>query len=185
MGVRIALLVALLAAVGCSDAETPSTLQDDSSGVEREMRGFSLTETLEGALVWKLDADYAYRLPDKTRDKVVYLKGVTLLFYDDDGSVNSTLTSEKGTVDEQSGVMTAQNRVRVVSAAGDTLTTEELTYSKDADRITGPGFVRLAKPDRILTGFEFEADPDLSDYEIHRDVTITIVNGPDESPAAP
>jgi LPS export ABC transporter protein LptC len=181
MGVRIVLLLAVLAA-GCMDTENPSELQQESSGLEREMRGFSLTETLEGGLVWELEADYAWRVPG---DKVVRLKGVTLVFYDDAGTVNSTLTARKGTVNEESGIMTAQERVCVVSAAGDTLTTEELTYDKEKDRIAGPGFVRLAKPDRILTGFEFEANPDLSDYEVHRDVSITIVNGLDDRRTAP
>jgi LPS export ABC transporter protein LptC len=181
MGVRIALLLALLAA-GCSEAESPSETEDASSGVEREIRGFSLAETLAGTLVWELDADYAWRVPG---DAVVRLKGVTLVFYDDDGEVNSRLTSLRGTVDEEEGIMTAEERVRVVSAAGDTLTTEELTYTKETERITGPGFVRLAKPDRILTGFEFEANPDLSDYEVRRDVTITIVNRLEDGTAAP
>ena len=36
--------------------------------------------------------------------------------------------------------------------------------------------MRLAKPDRVLTGFEFEAKPDLSTYEIHRDVHISLKN---------
>jgi LPS export ABC transporter protein LptC len=184
MGIRLTLVLALLTvlAAGCMDTENPADLSEESVGVEREMRGFSLTETLEGNRVWELGADYAWRVP---RDPVVRLKDVTLVFYDDAGAVNSTLTALRGTVDEQSGIMTAKERVRVVSAAGDTLTTEELTYDKDADRITGPGFVRLAKPDRILTGFEFEANPDLTDYEVHRDVSITIVNGLDDRPAAP
>jgi len=72
--------------------------------------------------------------------------------------------------------MTAQNDVKLISVRGDTLTTQELNYLKDEDRVRGPGFVRLAKPDRVLTGFEYEAKPDLSTYEIHRDVHISLKN---------
>jgi len=70
--------------------------------------------------------------------------------------------------------MTALVDVVLVSTEGDTLTTEELTYLKDQDLIRGPDYVRLAKPDRVLTGYGFQSKPDLSDYKVERDVRITI-----------
>ena len=99
-----------------------------------------------------------------------------MLFFDADGNRDSRLTSRRGTVNEETGVMTAKDDVLLISVRGDTLTTQELSYLKDEDLIRGPGSVRLAKPDRVLTGTEFQAKPDLTTYEIRRDVRITLID---------
>ena len=160
--------------LGCAETELPETVVPETAGLEREITGFSLTETNEGTRVWELKADYAWRIPKDTR---VRLKNVTLVFFDSTGEITSWLTSEKGHADEESGEMTAESRVILISVDGDTLTTEELIYSRDTEMIRGPGFVRLAKPDRVMTGFEFESKPDLSNYEVRHDVTITVTGG--------
>jgi LPS export ABC transporter protein LptC len=169
---RCALILAALLFAACSKSDEPEIVVRDS-GLEREIQGFRLSETHEGHPIWELHAAKAWRIP---QDPHYHLETVELLFYDENGRFDSRLTARNGVVDETSGQMTAQDDVKLVSVRGDTLTTQELTYSKDDDRVRGPGFVRLAKPDRVLTGFEFVAKPDLSTYEIHRDVHIALKN---------
>jgi LPS export ABC transporter protein LptC len=162
----------LAAVLGCGRVDTTSEAPPATSGVEREIRGFSLSETQGGKTVWQLEARVAWRIPRETR---VHLDDVELTFYDETEAVDSHLTALRGVVDETSGAMTASGKVKLISADGDTLTTEELSYDKAKDRVSGPGFVRITKPDRVLTGWEFDAKPDLSEYEIRRDVSITLV----------
>jgi LPS export ABC transporter protein LptC len=168
---RRTLVVALLLLGGCAAADDPEQAPSESSGLEREIRGFTITETVEGKRLWELHADYAYRIPQHSR---VRLEQIELRFFDDAGRVDSRLTSRKGFLDEETGEMTALEEVILVSSGGDTLDTEELTYLKDQDMIRGPDYVRLAKPDRVLTGYGFQSKPDLSDYKVERDVRITI-----------
>jgi len=172
--VRFALAL-LLAAVlaGCSQDEPPAIRDSETSGLEREIQGFSLSETQDGKHLWDLHAETAWRIPNDDR---IHLDNLTLTFYDTHQAPDSRLTAMHGTVDEKSGMMTARDRVVLISEAGDTLNTEELTYDKDRDRIAGPGYVRLAKPDQVVTGREFDAKPDLTDYEIRHDVNITVVD---------
>jgi LPS export ABC transporter protein LptC len=170
--VRLILALGFLI-MGCGGSDVPSEISSEGSGVEREIFGFQLEESQGGNLLWALEADYAWRIP---REKKVHLQDVVILFYDRAGNQRSRLTALQGDVDEKTGIMTARQRVKLISVEGDTLTTDELNYDKDSDLISGPGFVRLAKPDRVMTGYEFEAKPDLSDYEVHKDVTITIVD---------
>lgn len=160
---------------GCSDPDLPQEGVGEESGLEREIQGFSLSETQEGRLVWQLTSKTAWRIP---KDPQIHLEEVEVLFFDGEGNQDSRLTSRRGSVDEESGIMTAKQNVRLISVRGDTLTTQELSYLKDQDLIQGPGSVRLAKPDRILTGAEFRAKPDLTTYEIHRDVRITLIDDP-------
>ena len=169
---RRALMVAALYLVACSKSDEPEMVMSES-GLEREIQGFRLSETHDGRLLWELQAARAWRIPNDHHD---HLDSVVVLFYDRDGKLDSRLTARNGVVDENTGLMTAKNDVRLVSTRDDTLTTQELSYQKDDDKVRGPGFVRIAKPDRVITGFEFEAKPDLSTYEIHRDVNITLKN---------
>ena len=176
------ILALSLLVMGCGSSDVPSEISTEGSGLEREIHGFQLEESQGGKLLWALEADYAWRIP---REKKIHLQDVEIRFFDRDGSQTSRLTALRGDVDEETGIMTAKQRVKLISVQGDTLTTDELNYDKDSDLISGPGFVRLAKPDRVLTGYEFEAKPDLSDYEVHKDVTITIVDrdgNPETSP---
>jgi LPS export ABC transporter protein LptC len=166
-----ALVLCLLVLAACRGAEDSERLPSETTGVERQIRGFSLTETAEGQKVWELHADYAFRIPRQSR---VRLETIEIDFFDEAGRVDSRLTSRKGFVDEETGEMTALDDVVLVSLEGDTLTTEELTYLRDQDLIRGPDYVRLAKPDRVLTGYGFQSKPDLSDYKVEREVRITI-----------
>jgi LPS export ABC transporter protein LptC len=159
--------------VGCTDTDAPDGAPVETSGVEREIRDFNLTETREGHRSWELHSETAWRLPSESR---IRMEDVDLVFFDDAGAERSRMTARRGEVDEDSGAMTARGHVKVITADMDTLLTEELNYDKTSDRITGPGFVRLSSPDRVLTGVGFEADPDLTDYKVYEDVQITIVD---------
>jgi len=172
--VRLALaLLAAAVLAGCSQDAPPVSNGEESSGLEREIQGFSLSETQDGRHLWDLHAETAWRIP---KDDRIHLDNLTLIFYDNKQVQDSRLTALHGTVDEKTGMMTARDRVVLISEAGDTLSTEELTYDKERDRISGPGYVRLAKPDQVVTGLEFDAKPDLTDYEIRHDVNITLVD---------
>jgi LPS export ABC transporter protein LptC len=169
---RRALILLGVLLAGCADPDTPPATESEGSGLEREIKGFRLSETQEGHPVWELRASTAWRVP---RDTQLHLNDVEVVFFDREGGQDSRLTARRGVVEESTGLMTAKDDVRLVSVRGDTLTTQELSYLKDQDLIRGPGWVRLAKPDRVLTGSEFEAKPDLTTYEIRRDVHITLV----------
>lgn len=167
------ILLAALLLGGCTDSESQAPLDNEESAIEREITGFTVTETHEGKPAWELQSEYAWRIP---KDPQVRLKNLEVIFYDGEGRESSRLTALSGVVDEDSGEMTAREKVRLISTEGDTLTTEELVYSREKDRVWGPGFVRLAKPDRVLTGIGFEASSDLTDYEVRENVTITFVD---------
>ncbi len=159
------------AAVSAADQEQEAPAETTS--LEREIRDFNLTETHEGRLAWNLHSKYAWRIPKQSG---IRLDDVLVTFYDRDEVVTSTLTADKGNVDEESGDMTAEGSVTVVTAERDSLFTPSLRYSKTENLITGDEFVRIAKPDRILTGFGFRSNPELTNYEVQRDVHVTFID---------
>ena len=168
---RGALGIVCLLVLGCGGNDSPPDGSTATSGLEREIRDFSLTETQGGRPMWELRAEYAFRIPQQNRFR---LEDIQIVFYDGEGEVSSRLTARRGYADQDTGEMTALDRVRLVSSVGETLSTDELTYLRDEDLVRGPGFVRLAKRDQILTGYDFRSRPDLTDYKIERDVHITV-----------
>lgn len=166
-------LFAIVSVVGCVGDEPEQGAPAETTSLEREIRDFNLTETHEGRLAWNLHSKYAWRIPKQAG---IRLDDVLVTFYDRDEAVTSTLTADKGAVDEESGDMTAEGRVTVVTAERDSLFTPSLRYSKTENLITGDDFVRIAKPDRILTGFGFRSNPELTNYEVQRDVHVTFID---------
>jgi LPS export ABC transporter protein LptC len=166
-----ALALALsVAAAGCGlDEPDEGPVEDDRP--TRVVDRFHLVETRGGVLDWELNAREARTFEGESR-----LVEVELLFYRADGSLRSRLVSDRGLVLEKTGEMTALGNVVLVSVENDTLTTEEMHYLQEEDLITGPGPVRISKPDRVLTGIGFKAKPDLTEYEVHRDVHIELVD---------
>jgi len=77
-------LLALLSLAACRGSEDAQQFPSETSGAEREIRGFSLTETMEGVRLWELHADYAYRIPRNSR---IRLEHIELLFFDQEGKV--------------------------------------------------------------------------------------------------
>ena len=166
------LLVATLGFAGCGDLSEDAPAVSDS-GMEREIKGFTLTETQNGLLRWSLRAETAWRIPAQPE---INLDDVRLDFHAENGDIRSWLTARRGVVQEDRETFTARNDVLVISLEGDTLRTDELTYDKATDRISGPGWVRIAKPDRVLTGEGYEAKPDLSDYTVRENVRVRLID---------
>jgi len=168
------ILLASVLAMGCASEEPREGEQSPaSSGLEREIRGFTMSETQGGTPLWELRAEVAYRLPSQS---TVRLNDVRVDFFDGEGNLSSWLTARSGIVDEGTEDLTAKGRVIMISLEGDTLITEELRYLREEDRITGPDWVRLSKTDRVITGYGFESSPDLSDYRLERDVHVSFID---------
>jgi len=158
------------------DEGTSATPPEAAITADRVVNDFVLTETLDGRIEWKMEAAEARHYPE---EGVTRLTELTLRFYDTLGTEKSVLTADGGHVQDGTGDMTALGNVRVVSTEGDELTTEELRYFRTQDLISGPGFVRLSKPDRVVTGIGYEAKPDLTNYKIREDVKVTIIQPPE------
>jgi len=163
-----------MAVVSCTGDEGESTAAQGGDRPDRVVHEFRLTETSSGVPEWRLRADEARHFVGDAQTK---LTGVELEFFRPDGNVRSRLTSERGMIEDATGDMVAEGKVHLVSTEGDTLDTEYLRYSKEPNTIGGPGPVRIAKPDRVLTGVGFTAKPDLTEYEVLKDVRIRLVDG--------
>lgn len=169
------LLLAALALLSCGS--DPAIGTDDSLQEpiipQQTLEGVRLRETSVRGLLWVLEADrgVSYGPQDPTE-----LEALTVRFYDGGPTVKSTLTSKRGIVDEKSRTITALDSVVVVTPDGERLETEELHWDPVNEQVTNDAFFRFTRGGDVLTGVGIRAEPDLSRYEILRDVRAEMVD---------
>lgn len=116
---------------------------------------------------------YSKHLRKFDDSKEIFLEGVKIDFYEDDGKKTSTLTSKRGRVDESLKNMFAIDSVVAVSDSGVTLRTEELMWNNQKRKITTDKFVTIISPDEEIQGYGFESDQSLDNYVIYNINYIT------------
>lgn len=170
-------IIAAVCLSACAQEEELPTSGLSDEDPYRVTQNFEARETEGGNLVWLLKAKEArtYERPART-----LMDSLQVFFYHQDGSLRSTLWSDIGRAQEEKGVLIAQGNVILISTTGDTLETDFLRFKEKEDEISGPGPVRLAQEGRVLTGEGFRSKPDLTDYEVFKNVKIISREFPEE-----
>jgi LPS export ABC transporter protein LptC len=146
---------------------------------DQEITQFVLRENNEeGRLAWILRATKArvYEGQDEVEADEVHID-----FYDAAGKVSSVLTADLGVIARRTNDMRAMGNVVVRNRQGHELTTEELHYLAEKNKIRTDKFVRIVRGRDVLTGYGLTTDPDLGDgrFEIERDVRATVLDLPE------
>lgn len=157
---RALLLVGLAAAIAaCAErGVTPArgTVADSADQVMEQMQ----TEVTRGGVrVTRVQAESAWIF--NTR-QVAELKRVTMVFYDENGTVASTVTADSGTYEMRDGSLEAYGNVVAVTPAPQarTLRTEHLTFDKTARLIRSDTAYTFTSAQGSGSGKSFETDPD-------------------------
>ena len=124
---------------------------------------------LKTHLTAPLAEDYSGMIP-----KQVFPSGVYLRFYDDKGTVNSSLKADYAERREKEGLMTAKRNVIVVNVKGEQLNTEKLVFDERKRKIYTDAFVKITTAEQVIMGNGFESDFTFTNYEI-KDITGTIM----------
>jgi len=165
----IGCLVVLL--TGCEQA--PRTEPGPTSGEmpDQEVSDFVVTETDEGQPQWTL---YARSAAIYSARNTIVAHGVRVDFFDDKGSRSSTLTAREGELDRQRRDMVARGNVVLQTTEGTRMSTEELRFINQSQRIVSDVFVRVERAGDVLTGIGFESDPNLEHFEFKKQVQATV-----------
>lgn len=92
--------------------------------------------------------------------------GVNVKFYDDEGNVNSTLTSNYALHKTEEKIMEARKKVEVVNTKGEKLKTEYLQWNERTGRIFTDEFVTITTADNTIMGNGLESDQEFTNYTI-------------------
>lgn len=160
-GLAALFAVAAVALSACGRSGPQQAGRKDESDLASVTRSFQLRETLNGRLRWVLKADSAETFEKTDQTQVFHLQ---VDFIDEDADVYSVLTADRGVVQRGNNDMSARGNVRLVTRAGDTLTTEALDWNNARSRVRTTEPFRLGRPGGVLRGVGFESDPGLKNY---------------------
>jgi len=128
----------------------------------------------EGKIKAVLYADHLTKFDDSQE---TYLEGVKILFYNEEGVNTSVLTSDSGKVNDITKNMYAIKNVVAISDSGDTLTSDELLWVNEDQKIKTDKFVTIKSEEETIQGYGFESDQHLNNYVIYKITYITTNNG--------
>ena len=96
--------------------------------------------------------------------------GIHVEFYEEDGSLASTLEAERGEIDGLTHDLRVRGNVTVQSTERGTLETDSLTWINAENLIETEAAVRLTGDTDVITGNGFAADPGMRRYIIRRNI---------------
>ena len=111
-----------------------------------------------------------HRLYFSETNVTVIDEGIYVEFFEEDGSLASTLEAEWGEIDGQTHDLRVRGGVKVHSTERGTLETDSLTWFNAANLIVTDAAVRLTGDTDVIAGDGFEADPALRGYIIRRNI---------------
>lgn len=111
-----------------------------------------------------------HRLYFSETNVTVIDEGIFVEFFEEDGSLASTLEAEWGEIDGQTHDLRVRGGVTVHSTERGTLETDSLTWLNAANLIVTDAAVRLTGDTDVIAGEGFEADPGMRRYTIQRNI---------------
>lgn len=172
LGFTVAFACAVLTALpGCGGSPRMSSVPAAGELPDQEVSDFEASETDQGALQWKM---YARSAATYRSRNTVIAAGLRIDFYGDDRKRSSTLTAREGEMNDLTHDMTARGDVVIQTTEGTRMTTSQLQFLNKQQRIQTEAFVRVDRRGDVLTGWGFESDPDLKDFQFKRQVKATV-----------
>lgn len=164
-----ALAMAVVAAAGCERQSSPP--QAPAEVPDQVVSQFTLTETVNGELRWKLTAATAstYR-----NVGVIRASGVAIDFFGEDGEPYSHLVAREGEIRTATNDMAARGDVVITTQRGTRVETQSLRFLNRQQRIVSDDRVTVRRGGDVLTGIGFESDPSLEHFEFRQQVRAQV-----------
>ena len=116
---------------------------------------------------------------------VEFPQGLELIKYDNSRQVISRITARYAKQFVKEKRWEAKNDVVAVNLAGDTLKTEHLIWDERAEKIFSDQYVKIVRPDQIITGIGFESDQSMSNWRIKNPKGTIYIQMSSETPSEP
>lgn len=152
----------------CGDKEGGPVVSPELEAMEADVVLFNMEHVLlvEGVREAVVTADTTYRFNDST---VVYLRGTVRLtsFEEDTGVERAVITSDRARLDEASNSLTASgNAVLRIAALDRELSSEEINYEPDRNRVWSDSSTVMREGDTIVEGSGFTANLNFTNIEV-------------------
>ncbi len=146
-----------------------------------EAINFKTLMTDSGNVVFQLKAPKLLQFNTENRSYAEFPLGLEMIKYDEYNRVISSITADYARQFEKEKRWEAKNNVIATNAQGDTLKTELLIWDEKEGSIYTEAFVRIIRPDQIITGIGFHSDQSMQNWRIKNPkgtIYINVENNP-------
>lgn len=116
-----------------------------------------------------------YEKKDMAKGREIYAE-----IYDQEGKHISSLQADSGWIREKRQEITVLGNVVVKSDQGVILETQSLSWNPQINKVTTEDFVKITKGEDVITGYGLEADQELKELKIKKEVKGKIKEVPQE-----
>lgn len=110
---------------------------------------------------------------DGKEELMIFDKGILIYFYDEDGDMESEISSLYAINNATKKLITLRGNVIIINyAKREKIKTEELFWNQNNKKIWSDKFVRIITDDRQLEGYGFETDENIQNYSITKPTGI-------------
>jgi LPS export ABC transporter protein LptC len=159
---------------GCSSGKKVSGTGASGELPDSEVEDFTITETDSGRAQWTM---FAKRAATFNARDLVTARTVRIDFFDELGAKTSELVAREGELYQRTRDMVARGDVVLQTVEGWRMSTEELHFSNQRNRIQSDRLVRVEKEGSVLEGVGFESDPNLQHFEFRGNIRATVRPG--------
>lgn len=157
-------IVYALVFIGAACSQRENTQPIEYEGPLQEAEQVELLYTENTRLKVKMRAPLLYEFKSGDRE---FPKGVNLEFYDETGSLTSTMRSDHAYYFKTDDKWRARGKVEVINIEkNEQLNTEELFWFPVKETISTDKFVTIRLQKEVIYGEGLEAKQDMSSYEI-------------------
>ena len=164
---RWTLAAALALSTACAaEADGPGGATSDMEALDSPIVfGMVAYMTASGVREGRVQADTAYTYADSVK---VDLRGMTAVFFDENGNERATVTGREGEWDQESDRMLARGDVvLLVHTDGSKIESAEINYDPSIDRVwSDSATVRTLSDGTVQSGTAFESDIDFTNVTV-------------------
>jgi len=155
-------IVNLIVLISCTFSEESFSGKKDSNFPDEEADSVKIISMIKDVIDYELTATHIDRF---YKTKLTFADSIFITTFNPDGSIKSTLSSDKAEIDETKNILTAIDNVIVKSENG-IMKTPFLIWNKNTDELHAKNGVTLIREDNILRGLEMKTDGNLDRIEI-------------------
>jgi len=141
-----------------------------------EAENFQTLSTDSGEVRFSMKAPKLLKFENDGNAYIEFPEGVKLVKYDENGNIISSISADYARQYEKEKKWEAKNNVVATNAKGDTLKTELLNWEEKTGKIYSNEFVKIIRPDQIITGIGFESNQNLENWKIKNPKGTIYVN---------
>ncbi len=122
--------------------------------------------TDSGKVKYRLLTPEMYQYPNKEEPYTDFPKGLNVIIYLPDGSVDGQIKCNNAIYYEKKQLFELNNDVEAISQKNEILNTEQLFWDMEKETIYSEKFVKITSEEGIWMGTGFESDQTMSNWEL-------------------